>query len=385
MERLRQRLAALKSAGRLRRARQVESLPNARCLIEGRELVNFGANDYLNLAHDPRVCDTFATVAAQQVGSTASSLIAGRSPHHARLEAALSEFEQCEAALLFPTGFAANLGTIQALAGREDVLFCERDNHASLIDAARGSRAQIHIYEHQHLEELEQKICRQRSRYEQAFLVTDGVFSMDGCVAPLHRFCELAERCSIAVIVDEAHGTGVLGHHGRGASEVMDVEKIPLVRVGTLSKALGGLGGFAVGNHDTIEWLRNSARPQFFSTALPPAMCAAMLESLKIIQQEPDRRTRLATLNRHARATAQSFRLNVIGQGQAPIIPIVIPEEADVLRISLRLEQRGWFVPAIRPPTVPAGTCRLRMSLSVAHSEAEIKTVLEAIADLLHK
>jgi len=380
---LRQRLARLDSEGRLRSARQVESLPNARCRIDGRELVNFGANDYLNLAHDSRVCDAFAGVANRQVGSTASSLIVGRSKYHAQLEDALARFEQCEAALLFPTGFAANLGTIQALAGRQDALFCDRDNHASLIDAARGTKAHIHVYEHQHRDCLSRELRRQRSEFEQVFLVTDGVFSMDGCIAPLDELCALAEQQSAAVIVDEAHGTGVLGEYGRGASEVTGVESRTLVRVGTLSKALGGLGGFAVGSRDTIEWLRNTARPQFFSTALPPAMCAAMLESLRIVQDEPERRIILRNLNRHARDTARSFNLDVLGNGPAPIIPIVIPEESDVVHVSNQLQEQGWFVPAIRPPTVPPGTCRLRMSVSVAHSEDEIKALLEAIVGLV--
>lgn len=381
-ESLQQRLQDLRDAGLQRDARIVESIPGSRCRIDGRELISFGSNDYLSLAHDPRVCRAFADAARKQSGATASSLIIGRSRWHAELERQLAAFEDDEAALLFPTGFAANLGVIQALVRPQDHIFSERENHASLIDAVRGTKAPVSIYSRNHPDQLASMIEQQRSSFDQGFIVTDGVFSMDGTIAPLKELCELADQYGLAVIVDEAHGTGVLGESGRGASELAGVLHQPFARIGTLSKAMGCLGGFVTGSQQTIEWLRNRARPQFFSTALPPAVCAAALESLRIIREEPQRREVLQRLNRLAREQAQQLGLSVPGGGPAPIVPVVMPDSVDVTEFSELLQQEGWFVPGIRPPTVPPGTSRFRLSLTVDHQPEQIRDVLNRIAEL---
>ena len=384
-ESLQKRLQELKAAGLYRRSRSVESRPDGKCVIDGRELLNFGSNDYLGLAHDPRVCEAFAAVARRQAGSTASSLIVGRSPYHAALEERLAAFEECDAALLYPTGFAANLGTIQALVRPEDHVFSEQENHASLIDAIRGSKVPVSIYRRDRLDELCEAIERRRPTFAHGYIVTDGVFSMDGTVAPMQELCDLAERFDLAVIVDEAHGTGVLGDRGRGACEHSGMQQGPFVHVGTLSKAVGCLGGFAAGSRDTIEWLRNRARPQFFSTALPPAVCAAALQSLEIIEAEPERRMTLRQLNEEARGCARSLGLSVCGDGPAPIIPVLMPETVDLPAMSQQLQQEGWFVPAIRPPTVPQGSSRFRISLTVDHRPQDIQALLERIAELANR
>jgi 8-amino-7-oxononanoate synthase len=381
-ESLQQRLQQLEIAGQRRFPRQVDSLPHGRCIIDGKELVNFGSNDYLSLAHDPSVCAAFAEAAIQQSGSASSSLIVGRSSLHAELEERLAEFEECEAALLFPTGFAANRGTIQALLRPQDAIFSERDNHASLIDGARGTKAKVSVYGRDNLSELVELIEKQQAAYEHGFLITDGVFSMDGTVAPMRELCDIAHRFQLAVIVDEAHGTGVLGERGRGASEFADVHSRPFVHIGTLSKAFGCLGGFAAGSRETIEWLRNQARPQFFSTALPPAVCAAALQSLLIIESEPERRLKLQQHNQLARTHAKSLGLTVYGDGKAPIVAMKAPDSRDVVKMSQQLQDEGWFVPAIRPPTVPEGTSRFRMSLMVDHRPDDIVAVLNQIAEL---
>lgn len=380
---LRRRLAELAAAGQQRTARQVQSLPEGRCIIDGQELINFGSNDYLGLAHHPQVCSAFAETASRQSGSTASSLIVGRSPLHAELEQRLAEFEQCEAALLFPTGFAANLGTIQALVRPPDIVFSEQDNHASLIDAVRGSKASVSIYRRSALAELAHMVESQRNQYEHGFLITDGVFSMDGTVAPMKELSDIARRYGLAVIVDEAHGTGVLGAGGRGACEYAGVQGSAFVHIGTLSKAMGCLGGFAAGSHDTIEWLRNRARPQFFSTALPPAVCATAIESLNLIESEPERRQVLQERNQFARTTARELGLTILGDGPAPIVPVIVDEGRDVTAISDQLQQEGWFVPGIRPPTVPPGTSRFRISLTVDHDPDDIRAVLGRITELI--
>jgi len=382
-QRIREQLQSLDADGLRREPRTADSLPCGRCLINGQELINFGSNDYLGLAHDPRVCEAFREVAANQVGATASSLITGRSSHHVVLERQLAEFEQCESVLLFPTGFAANAGILQALATSDDVIFSESENHASLIDGCRGTKSHVRIYDRHRLDDFRVVLQECRSTFDGGFIVTDGVFSMDGTVAPLQELCDLADEFHLAVIVDEAHGTGVLGNHGRGASELAGVEHRTFLRIGTLSKALGGLGGFVAGCHNTIEWLRNRARTQFFSTAAPPAVCAAVSESLKIVETEPERRSRLSELNQSAREHAQAAGLTLIGDGLAPIIAVSIPDPADTIQVSTRLQAEGWFVPAILPPTVATGTSRLRLSLTADHQISDVHSAIDTIAGIM--
>jgi 8-amino-7-oxononanoate synthase len=376
---LQQRLAELDDRGQRRTRRTVDCLPGALCRIDGRERVNFGGNDYLNLAHEVGRSDSVREVFCEQVGATASALVCGRSQWHNALEDALANFENTEAALLFPTGFAANLGVISSLVQAGDAVFCDRENHASIIDACRSCAGRMLVYRSDQLDALDESLLRRRAEYRQAFIVTDGVFSMDGRVPDLNRICEIAERHDALVIVDEAHGTGVLGSHGRGACDFCEVEHRVLARVGTMSKALGGLGGFVVADAATIDWLRNTARAQFFSTALPPAICAAMLESLRIVQGEPQRRQNLTRLTTFAHKQMAELGLRSIGDGMAPIVPILQDSEESAVRVASELLDAGWFVPAIRPPTVTEGTSRLRLSLTVGHSMEQVKQVLGCI------
>ena len=372
------RLQQLSADGLYRQPRVVQALPGGRCLLSGQELINFGGNDYLGLAH--RV--TLASAPPLTCGSTASAAVMGRSPELAALEAALADFEDTPAALVFPTGYAANLGVLQTLVEAGDAVLCDRDNHASIVDACRTAQGQFLVYRGDRLAALEQTLARRRARYDQVFLVTDGVFSMDGTVARLPELCELAARFDACVIVDEAHGTGVLGERGRGATEHTHTEDRVLLRIGTLSKATGGLGGFVVGPQDTIDWLRNRARTQFFSTALPPAMCQAMTHSLQQIVAQPERRHQLGHLRQLAHQLAAAHGLQTIPGGVAPIIPILVGEPDDAVRLSQQLQDAGFFVPAIRPPTVPAGTARLRLSLCADHTRQQVEDVMSTIARL---
>ncbi|HIE96990.1 MAG TPA: 8-amino-7-oxononanoate synthase [Fuerstia sp.] len=382
-QQLQQRLAALDAKGQRRTTRTVDCLPGGLCRIRGRELVNFGGNDYLNLAHEVSHSDQVREVFAAQVGATASALVCGRSQWHEELEDALATFEDTEAALLFPTGFAANLGLISSLVQTDDAVFCDRDNHASIIDACRSSAGRMLVYRGDRLESLEESLRRRRGEYERVFIVTDGVFSMNGRVPELGLICDIAERHDALVIVDEAHGTGVLGEHGRGACDLCNVEHRVLARVGTLSKALGGLGGFVAADATTIDWLRNTARTQFFSTALPPAICAAMLQSLRIVESEPTRQQDLAQLTAFAHRQISELGLQTVESGVAPIVPILLGDEESAVRISSHLMDAGWFVPAIRPPTVASGTSRLRLSLTIGHNEQQIKQVLASVKALI--
>lgn len=381
-ERIRQRAAAelqkLESLGRRRQVRTVRSLPCGLCSVNGRTVVNFASNDYLGLAHElPDSCPPDST---KQLGATASALVAGYSPEHAALEKAIAEFEDTDSALLFPAGYAANLGLLTGLVQEGDAVFCDRDNHASLIDAARLCRGKMQIYRRTRLASLEETLKRRRGQFNHVFMVTDGVFSMDGTIAPLRDLCSLAERFDASVLVDEAHGTGVLGKRGRGVCEYLDVESRVLARVGTMSKAMGGLGGFVVSSNEIVELLRNTARTQFFSTALPVSVCSAMLQALKIIRSQPERRMQLTHLRTRLQIRMDEFGLPTIGGGLAPIVPIIVPGEGRVMKLSDALLNEGFLVPAIRFPTVKQGTERLRLSFGAAHSTESVDDVVRCIA-----
>lgn len=376
------RIIELQTKHLLRNPRSITSHADGTCDWNGQRLINFSGNDYLNLSHDVAKCESYRDVAARQVGATASALVSGRTEWHERLEGRLAEFEKTEAALLFPTGYAANVGLLTGLVQADDVVLCDRDNHASIIDACRQSDGDMLVFRRDRLEALHQTLTRRRNSYNNVFIVVDGVYSMDGTVPDLKTLADLAEEFEAALIVDEAHGTGVLGASGRGASELAGVEDRIFARVGTMSKAMGGLGGFVVSDRSTISLLRNTARTQFFSTALPPSICVAMLEALRIIEAEPARREYLQSLVQAAHQSCREANLQSVGDGPAAIIPIVIGNSADVQRISQQLQSDGFFVPAIRPPTVKSGTDRLRLSLSIQHTTEQIQLLCQRIQQL---
>jgi 8-amino-7-oxononanoate synthase len=378
-------LSGLECQGLLRRRREVTLLPAARCLVSGRELVNFASNDYLNLAHDSRVVAAARETLEQSgAGATASALVSGRSPWHVALEERLARFERQPAAVLFPTGFAANVGTICALAGRDDTIFSDRLNHASLIDGCRLSGARLRTYRHDDLAGLsdELKNCPGTGR---RFVVTDSVFSMDGDLAPLPELCDLAERYGALLIVDEAHATGVFGRGGRGVAELQDVEHRVAVRVGTLSKGVAAMGGFVAGPQNLADWLWNRARTHIYSTALPPSVCAAAAAAIDIIEAEPFRREHLlqkaADFRRRFAAAGIETHPNAIG----PIVPILLHDADRAMQIAAQLEARGFLVGAIRPPTVPADTSRLRITLSCAHTPADLERLVDALTSAISK
>ena len=376
-------LDPLRRQGLIRRRRSVKPLTDGCCEIDGRRLWNFASNDYLNLAHDPRVIEA-ARSAAQisGVGATASPLVSGRTDWHARLEQRLAEFEGQEAAVLFPSGYAANLGTISALVGRGDVVFCDRLNHASLVDGCRLSGAKLRVYRHNRLEKLRcelEKWAGPRRR----LIVTDSLFSMDALAAPLPQLCQLAERYDAILLIDEAHATGIFGNHGRGLAELMAVEDQVSVRVGTLSKAIGSMGGFVAGSRDLIDWLWNRARTQMFSTALPSAACAAACKSIEIIMQELDRRERLLARAESFRRRLQDCEFSTPADGIGPIVPIILNEPGSAVMAADELEQQGFLVASIRPPTVPRGMSRLRITLSCAHHDEDVQRLADILSRVL--
>ena len=374
-------LAALADGGLFRRLATRQGRQGVRIAIDGRELVNFGSNDYLDLAADPRLAEAAAEAAAEESwGSGASPLVCGRSRAHARLEEALARFEGTEDALVFASGFAANAGTIAALVGPGDAVFTDRKNHASLLDGCRLSRADVRAYPHGDSQRLDHLLAR-AGRDRRRLIVTDGLFSMDGDLAPLGELADVAERHGAMLLVDEAHATGVFGSQGRGTAEHLGVPDRVQVRIGTLSKALGSVGGFVAGRQSLVDWLVNRARPYVFSTAGPPAAAAAASAALEIVRGEPQRRQTLL-------ARAEKLRAELVGRGwnigrsESQIIPVVLGRAELAVAAAAALRERGLFVPAVRPPTVAEGEACLRISLSCGHTPEMIDALVECLNEL---
>lgn len=351
-----------------------------RMTLGGRELLNFGSNDYLALAADPRLAGAVtAAVAAEGWGSGASPLVTGHGELHRQLEKRLAEFEGTEAALLFSSGFAANTGAIASLVGPGDVVYCDRKNHASLFDGCRLSRADVRVYPHGDCGRLA-LLLADSGKHRRRLIVTDSLFSMDGDFAPLVELADLAEHYDAMLMVDEAHATGVFGRHGRGVAELLGVDHRVHVRIGTLSKALGCIGGFVAGSATLIEWLVNRSRPYIFSTAAPAAMSAAAIAAIDIVQQEPKRRASLLTRAEALRAALANRGWNT-GLSASQIIPIVVGDPERAVRLSQQLRESGLFVPAIRPPTVPEGEACLRVSLTSGHTEEMIAGLIRHLGE----
>ncbi len=341
-------------------------------------MTNLASNDYLGLATHPRVCRAVAEAAVKWgVGAGSSALVAGHLEVHQRLEQRFSRFKHAEAALLFPTGYAANLAVVTTLAGSDDVVFIDKLCHASLIDAARFSGAQVRVYPHLNLEKLE-RLLRRYGSARRRLIVTDSVFSMDGDCADLPALCGLRDRFDAVLIVDEAHGTGVLGETGGGLAEHQGVAGRVDVTVSTCGKALGSLGGFVTGPGQVIETLINHARNYIYTTAAPPTQVAAIDAALDVIRDEPQRRTRLHEL---VHLTRQLLRQQgwPVTDDPTPIIPLIVGENGRTSKLAAGLARAGFLIPAIRPPTVAGGTSRLRLSLRTDLSEEQIHRFVSAL------
>ena len=383
---LREQLEALSQQHLLRKRSQVESPCGATLTVDGKPVLAFCSNDYLGLAGDARIADALAEGASRYgAGSGASHLISGHSRAHAALEEALADFmsPQMESgrALYLSSGYMANLAVITALAGKDAEIFSEALNHASLIDGARLSRAKISVYPHRDLEALAALL--KASTAHTKLVVTDSVFSMDGDIAPLPELLVLCERYGAWLIVDDAHGFGVLGEQGRGSLELFALRSPQIICIGTLSKAAGVAGAFVAAHETIIEWLIQRARPYIYSTASPPALAHALLTSLSIIASEEGRERRRQLTERIAQwrqgpTLSHWQRMDSL----TPIQPVLIGENAETMVVGQRLRERGFWVGSVRPPTVPRGTSRLRVTLSSAHTEAQLAALMAAIADI---
>jgi 8-amino-7-oxononanoate synthase len=367
--------------GLRRRLREVDFLGGMRASVNGRDCVLFCTNNYLGLADHPRVLERSQKALLRYgAGAQASRLVSGNFPIHRQLEEKTAAFKGSEAALAFPTGYMANLAAVSALVGEEDVLLCDRLNHASLIDACRMSKAKFMVYEHLSLEDLGKQL-EKTSKYRRRLIVTDGLFSMDGDLVPLLKLMELANEHDAMVKVDDAHGTGVLGPTGQGIVHHFPLKHFPAVVVGTYSKALGSMGGFVCGPKIFIEYLLNQARTFIYTTGLPPAVCGASLGAIEVLEQETSRVDKLWDNSKRIRDGLKALGYE-IPRGAGPILPVVVGENEEAVKMSDRLLEEGILVVAIRPPTVPKGTARLRLSVSSAHSNEDIEKLLGAFKKL---
>ncbi|MCU0580744.1 MAG: 8-amino-7-oxononanoate synthase [Desulfobacterota bacterium] len=344
----------------------------------------FASNDYLGLTGHPRMIrETALAVKKFGTGMGASRLVAGNHRLHERVESDLAALKKTAGALLFSSGYLTHIGVVPTLVGAGDLLFSDRLNHASLVDACRLSRAEVVIYPHGEVDFIAARLRQNPPRSDARILIaTDGVFSMDGDLAPLPDLLNLAREYEALVLVDDAHATGVLGPHGEGSTGHWGIDPENLFTMGTFSKALGALGGFVAGPEILMDYLRNQARTLFYSTALPPAVCASVVCALTLLREEPGLLAALRRNIAYLRAGLQALGLPVPQEG-IPIFPIIVGAEERALRLAQALGDRDIYIPAIRPPTVPAKQCRLRISLTASHTGEQLDILLEALQRLL--
>ncbi|MEJ2091732.1 MAG: 8-amino-7-oxononanoate synthase [Syntrophobacterales bacterium] len=357
-----------------------EALPGCRVRVDGRVLLNLSSNDYLGLSQEPRLIAAAREAAARWgVGAGASRLVVGHLALHEEVEARLAEFKGTEAAVIFSTGYMANLGTISALVGPGDTVFCDRLNHASIYDGIKLSGAGLARFPHRDLNRLEALL--QKAGTGRRFIITDSVFSVDGDLAPLQDLVELKDRYGACLMIDEAHATGVLGPRGAGLAAALGLTQRVEVHMGTFSKALGSLGGFVAGDRRLIDYLHNRARSFIYSTAMPPPVLGAIAAALDIVTQEPERRWYLLAEAERFRHTLTQAGFDILGS-ETQIVPVLAGENARTLRFAARLRERGLMAVALRPPTVPPGRSRVRFSLSAAHTPEDLAAARLAILEV---
>lgn len=363
-------LSVLKASGLYRSLKTIEKTDGRTVTINGKTCLNFCSNNYLGLANHPRVLAAAKSAIDEYgAGSGASRLISGNLVLHEKLEQKIAEFKKREAAIVFPTGYMANLGVISALTDEKDTILIDRLDHASIIDACKLSRAKLQVFPHRDMKALE-KILGKSQNFGKRLIVTDSVFSMDGDLAPLPEILELAKKYRSLVMIDEAHATGVLGKTGRGLEEYFNCEGRTDIVMGTLSKAIGSLGGFVAGPKNLIDYLRNKSRSFIYTTALPPAACTAALAALELIEKDTSLLDKL-------RMNLRPFSSLV------PIIPIILGSAEKAVEISQEFFARGILLSAIRPPTVPPGQSRLRLTICSQHTKEDIACLASLLQELI--
>ncbi|GAB7564574.1 8-amino-7-oxononanoate synthase [Methylobacillus methanolivorans] len=380
LEALQAELAERTSLGLLRQRRVLNGMQGVHVEVDGKRLLSFCSNDYLGLASHPHLIAAMRdTAAIAGAGSGASHLVTGHQQAHEALEQALQALMCLPGILLFTTGYMANLGVITALCGRDDAIFADKLNHSSLNDAALLSRAELKRFPHNDLSSLERLLAQSQARRK--LVVADAVFSMDGDLAPVPELLALCERYDAYLMLDDAHGFGVLGSEGRGILEHFALDSPRIIYMATLGKAAGAAGAFVAGPKILTDYLMQTARPYIYTTASPAPVAAAAMAGVQLIQQDHARRAHLHQLIAEFRAACQLQRWQLMASATA-IQPIIIGSNDEALQVSKRLLEQGIIVPAIRPPTVPKGTARLRISLSAAHTHEDIEQLLQALHTL---
>ena len=380
-ETLAQELQNLAARDLRRQLTEVEEvLPGGKVRVGGRVLLNLSSNDYLGLSRDPRLIDATQKAAARWgVGAGASRLVAGHLALHREVEDSLAAFKGTEAAVIFSTGYMANLGVVSALVGPGDTVFCDKLNHASIYDGIKLAGANLARFPHRDLNRLENLL--QKAGAGRRLIVTDSVFSVDGDLAPLKELVELKDRYGAGLMVDEAHATGVLGPRGAGLAEELGLTPRVEVHMGTFSKALGSLGGYVAGDRRLIDYLHNRARSFIYSTAPPPPVLGAIGAALQVVAQEPRRRNYLLAEAKTFREELQRAGFDLLGS-ETQIVPVLVGENARTLELAGRLRERGLLAVAFRPPTVTPGRARVRFSLSAAHSRKDLAAARQAILEM---
>ncbi len=370
-------LETLSEKGLRRNLRDLSGPQDREIVLQGKKVLNFCSNNYLGLADDPRIVNAAVeSLKTEGFGSGASRLVCGNMESHRKLEESLAEFKKTQKCLLFSSGYMANVGIISGLFGRDDLIISDKLNHASIVDGIVLSRADCKRYAHKDIEALEQ-ILKKASQYRRRVIVTDSVFSMDGDCAPLKEIVALARKYDALVMVDEAHAFGVLGKNGSGLVEQLGLEGQIDIQMGTLSKAAGTFGAYVCGSKAVIDVLVNKARSFIYTTGLPPSVAAAGIQAVKIISQDHDRRKKLASNADYLRQGLKNLGLDTMDSRTA-IIPVLIKDAALCVAFSKKLLEYGFFVQAIRPPTVPVHTSRLRVTVMATHTREDLDRLIDA-------
>ncbi|MBC8591469.1 glycine C-acetyltransferase [Wansuia hejianensis] len=374
---LKEKIDELKKDGVYRKLPILETPNETEIILNGKKVINLSSNNYLGFANNPRMKKAaIEAVEKYGVGSGAVRTIVGNMDIHEELEKVLAEFKREEAAFIFQSGFNCNAGTIQAITEKGDLIISDELNHASIIDGCRLSRADKTIYKHSDMDSLEQVLKENRDKYNKLLIITDGVFSMDGDIAKLPEIVELAEKYEAMTYVDDAHGSGVLGESGRGTVDHFGLHGRVDFSMGTLSKAIGVIGGYVAGSQTMYEWLSHRARPVLFSTSLPPAAVGAIIEAIKILSETTEYTDRLWDNAKYFKEKLGTLGFNT-GHSETPITPVIIGEESKAMEFSRKLLENGVFVSGIVFPTVPKGTGRVRCMVTAAHTREQLDRAVE--------
>ena len=377
---LKDELAALEAEGLLLQPRTLEGPQGARARYDGRDVINLASNNYLGLASHPRLNEAASRASSELgAGTGAVRTIAGQMTIHRELERRFADFKHAEDALMFQSGFTSNSGTVAALLGKEDVIVSDRLNHASIIDGGRLSRAEIKVFEHKDPGHADRLLTESARPGRRQLLISDGVFSMDGDIAPLPELVEVAEHHGAIMMVDDAHATGVLGTGGAGSVDHFGLHGRVDIQVGTLSKAIGVLGGFIAGPAHLIEWLQNRGRPYLFSTSAPPSVVMACMAALDVLRDEPERLERLRTNTSMFKQGLHGLGLDT-GMSETPITPVIAGEARLAQTLATRLFEEGVFAPAIVFPTVTKDQARVRTIVTADHTEDDLREALDVFA-----